>query len=107
MPHNENGNSISLRNTLGSGLTISAVPISKEADRTDHSENGNKWDDKDSGSEAGIDCDMVNPDDCTDSVSVLFQVELIAWFLICFIFIILPIIARRRNRELGSANRSV
>ncbi|XP_034236204.1 zinc finger and SCAN domain-containing protein 21-like isoform X2 [Thrips palmi] len=68
MPHNENGNSMPLRNKRGSGLTISAVPMSKEADRVDRSENGTRWDhDRDSGSEAPIDCDPGNADDCTDS----------------------------------------
>lgn len=66
MPQHENGKSVSLRSKVGSGLTISAVPIS--ADQANHSENGNKWDnDKNSGSEIKIDCDVGNADDCTDS----------------------------------------
>lgn len=87
MPHNENGKSVPLRNKVGSGLTISAIPLSKEADQADHSENGNKWDhdknndrdhdrshDRDIKSEPVIDCDAGNADDCTESVSVFLYV---------------------------------
>lgn len=67
MSQNENGNSVAISNKIGSGLTISAVPIKREAD---NNENGSNWDhDMGNGSESAYDEDGRNQDEYTDSVS--------------------------------------
>ncbi|KAK3914996.1 Zinc finger protein 782, partial [Frankliniella fusca] len=61
----ENGSAAAIESKLGSGLTISAVPIKKQTNST---ENGYNWeDDADNDNKMNLEYDDGNGEDCNDS----------------------------------------